>query len=57
MRLASSKALGWPNWKVGAKSSSAACFWIASTIGSREWPALEHHRPAVASITCLPSGV
>ena len=31
-RAAASKAIGWPSWKVGAKSSSAACFWIASMI-------------------------
>jgi hypothetical protein len=39
---------GWPNWKAGAKSSSSACFWIAETIESRLWPALQHHRPGDA---------
>ena len=31
--------------------------WIASTIGSRLWPALVHHRPAEPSISLRPSGV
>ncbi len=31
-REAASNAFGWPIWKVPAKSSSAACFWIASTM-------------------------
>ena len=30
---------------------------IAWTIGSRLWPALEHHRPAVPSMIGRPSGV
>jgi hypothetical protein len=39
----------------GAKSSSAACFWIASVIFGRQWPALTHHRPAVPSRIWRPS--
>ena len=31
--------------------------WIAATIGSRLWPALVHHSPAVPSSTARPSGV
>jgi len=41
----------------GAKSSSAAWRWIASTIFGRLWPALTHHRPAMPSSTSRPSGV
>jgi len=37
-RSASSKAIGWPIWKVGAKSSEPAACAIASTIGLRSDP-------------------
>ncbi len=56
-RDASWNTCGWANWKVGEKSSSAAWRWIASTIGLRLWPALQHHSAAVASIISRPSGV
>ncbi len=55
MRDATAKALGCPNWNVGAKSSSAAWAWMALTMGSRLWPALVHQSPAVPSITARPS--
>src|SRR5574337_698544 len=50
-------AIGCANWKVGEKSSSAACLWIAATIGPRLWPALQHQSAAVASKISRPSGV
>ena len=50
-RAAAWKAIGWPIWKVGAKSIVAACVWIASTISRRPCPALQHHSPAVPSST------
>jgi len=56
-RAAASKAIGWPSWKVGAKSRIAACFWIASTISRRPCPALQHQSPAVPSRISRPSGV
>jgi hypothetical protein len=57
MREASVKACGVPYWNAGAKSSSAAWRWIAATIGSRLWPALQHHSPAEPSRIFRPSGV
>ncbi len=33
---AASKTLSWPIWNVGAKSSVAACFWMASVIFGRQ---------------------
>jgi len=56
-QFAHPKGFGWPYWKAGAKSSSAAAVWIAETISSRLWPALQHHRPAEPSSTARPSGV
>ena len=56
-RDAASNTFGWPIWKVGAKSSSAACFWMASVIFGRQWPAFVHQSPAVPSSTLRPSSV
>ena len=53
--VAASNTSGCPIWKVGAKSIVAACRWIASTIGARQWPALTHHSPAVPSRIERPS--
>ncbi len=48
-RLASSKASGWPNWKVGREiAARRPAVWIASVIFGRQWPALTHQRPADA---------
>jgi len=52
---ASRKGPGCPIWNVGAKSRQSACWRIARTIGSLQWPALTHHRPAVESRIFLPS--
>ena len=55
-RSASSKAFGWAIWNGGAKSSSAACCWMACTIFGRAWPAFTHHRPATPSRICAALG-
>ena len=52
---ASSKARGWPIWKVGAKSILPTWSRTASTIFLRPWPAFTHHRPAVPSRILRPS--
>ena len=56
-RSASSNAFGWAMLNGGAKSISAACAAIASTIFGRAWPAFTHHRPAMPSRIWRPSGV
>jgi hypothetical protein len=57
-RAASSNALGWPIWKAArSRARRLPGGLIASTIGWRPWPALQHHRPAVPSRIWRPSGV
>ena len=54
-RSANTKAIGWPIWKVGAKSSVASWRSTAAAIPRRPCPALTHQSPAVPSSTVRPS--
>ncbi len=56
-RLASSNAIGWPIWKVGANSIVVSCLPTASAISRRPCPAFTHQSPATPSSTCRPSSV